>query len=123
MEAQRHAMANHALTLSDMTADAKTGLGMATLELPIAKDGKPFRVLSVALNSHLFQQALASQPMPDTWLSGIIDSEGHDVARVPSGEQLVGQLASEGWRASRHIQGWAEFKSARPTRSSTSIRI
>src|SRR5262249_14195606 len=59
----------------------------------------------------VFLNILGEQGMPNAWLAGIIDENGRFVARVPDNETRVGQLASEGWRNVRHVDGISEFPS------------
>ena len=56
-----------------------------------------------------FLRLLNVQDIPRNWLAGIIDGEGRFIARVPSAE--VGQLASQGWRATKDQPGLFEFPS------------
>ena len=56
-----------------------------------------------------FLRLLSAHDIPRNWLAGIIDGEGRFIARVPS--VPVGQLASEGWRATKDQPGLFESTS------------
>lgn len=111
IEFQRRAVLRRAMVLSDIHVLPLTATRVATIEVPIFKDGKPFRVLAVAMTMRPFLRLLGAQQIPPSWVVGIIDGEGRYVARVPGEEAIVGQFASDGWRATRHQEGEFEFTS------------
>jgi PAS domain S-box-containing protein len=84
---------------------------MATIELPIRKEGLPFRALAVTMDLKGFLRLLNVQKMPDKWLGGIVDTQGNMVARIPDHDQHIGQPASEGWRRAVNHEGMFEFQS------------
>ena len=84
---------------------------VANIEVPIFKDGRPFRGLVVGIRHHEFLPLLSARDIPRNWLASIIDGQGRIIARVPQGAAQVGQLASQGWRATRHGTGLFEFPS------------
>lgn len=110
--AQQQALAQRKLLVSDRIWE---GPGVkrliTTIEVPIFKDGQPFRALAIVMTLEGFQRLLIGQKTPAGWLTGIIDRDGRFLARVPDHERYVGQLASEGWRNIIGEEGLFEFNS------------
>ena len=111
IEAQRRAFATGAPTLSGVRLGPFSNVVVATIEAPVYKDGAPFRALAVAMTTAPFARLMAVRQAPQGWLSGVMDGAGNYVARLPDGERLAGQPASQGWRATRGRAGRAEFAS------------
>ena len=109
--AQQQAMAEGDIVVSPMFVEPDLVEWMATIELPIRKEGLPFRALAVAMDLKGFLRLLNVQKMPDKWLGGIVDTQGNMVARIPDREQHIGQPASEGWRRVANQEGVFEFPS------------
>jgi len=84
---------------------------IANIEVPIFKDGLPFRGLAIIVRHTQFLSLLSAQDIPRNWLVGIIDGQGRFIARVPKGATEVGQLASQGWRAIKDRTGVFEYPS------------
>src|SRR5262245_25365034 len=84
---------------------------VVNIEVPIYKNGQPFRGLLLALRHQHFLHLLNARDIPTSWLAGIIDGQGRFIARVPQGDLKVGQLASEGWRAIKDQTGIFEYPS------------
>lgn len=84
---------------------------VATVDVPVFKDGKPFRCLSIAMPASNYTRLLAQQQLPADWLVGIMDAEGRYISRIPKNATSTGQPASAGWRAHAHETGIAEFAS------------
>ncbi|MGA7328066.1 MAG: PAS domain S-box protein [Rhodomicrobium sp.] len=83
-----------------------------SIEVPIFKNGQPFRALSVAVRVESFFRLLNAQQMPEGWLACIFDHQGRFVARVPGHERNVGHLAPEGFLKVKDQDGIFEFLSA-----------
>jgi PAS domain S-box-containing protein len=66
---------------------------ITTIEVPIFKNGQPFRALSVSVDAQSFIRLLNAQQMPENYLAGITDCQGRYIARVPGDEGNTGQLA------------------------------
>jgi PAS domain S-box-containing protein len=102
-------------TRSTIIADVRIGKvsqeWIVNIEVPVFKNGQPFRVLAVAVKARLFFRLLNEQQIPKDWLACIIDNSGHFVARVPGYERTVGQLAAEGFRQVKDQDGIFEFLS------------
>src|SRR5262249_10708459 len=109
--AQQRAMAKGDIVVSAMFVEPDLVEWMATIELPIRKEGLPFRALAVAMDLKGFLRLLNVQKMPNKWLGGIIDTQGNMVARIPDHDQHIGQPASEGWRRVANHEGVFEFPS------------
>jgi PAS domain S-box-containing protein len=75
------------------------------IEVPIFKNGQPFRELAVAVRAVSFLRLLNDQQIPKNWLAGIVDSQGRFIARVPDNGRYAGQLASESWRKIKDQDG------------------
>jgi len=66
--------------------------------------------VAVALPARNFVEFLSPSDLQSEWLSGVMDQDGRYVARRPGGEAIVGELASEGWRASARNAGIFYFR-------------
>jgi PAS domain S-box-containing protein len=91
--AQRQALKNHSVVVSDVY-QASGQDWMVSTNIPIFRNGEPFRVLALAMNVSGFLDPLVSQEMPKTWRVAIRDSEGRLVTRR-SNERWVGQATSD----------------------------
>ena len=111
IEDQKRALATKAIIISDIMRSPSTQDWVANIEVPIFKNGQPFRGLAVGIPHQEFLPLLSARAIPTNWLAGIIDGEGRFVARVPQGTTEVGQHASEGWRATRGRTGVFEYPS------------
>ena len=105
--AQRRAFSTRSIVISDLFRSPLTQNWIVTIDVPIFKGGQPFRGLAIIMREREFLRLLSAQDIPKNWLAGIIDGEGRFIARVPHAE--VGQLASQGWRATKDQTGLFEF--------------
>jgi signal transduction histidine kinase len=103
IEAERRALSTRSIVITDLFRGALAQDWVASIEVPIFKDGQPFRVLAVIMRQGEFQRLLGAQRIPNTWVADIIDGQGRFIARVPHAE--VGQLSPQGWRASKDQTG------------------
>ena len=108
---QEEAFATRSTVVGGVRRGPVAGEPVATIDVPVFKDGKPFRVLAVTMTTRGFLRLLGGQQIPNNWLAGIIDGDGRFVARVPGNDEHVGTMASEGWRAIRNTDGIYEFRS------------
>src|SRR4029077_8491747 len=92
--AQKEAFETHSIVVSDvfMGPDLRWA---ATSNVPIFKNGEPFRVLGLTMHTRRFLDLLAFQETPKNWIIAIRDTQGRLVVRLPDYESRVGQLASE----------------------------
>ena len=111
LELQRKAFGNRAPVISGIRIGPVSKRWVTTIDVPIFKDGQPFRALVVSMTTDGFVRLFNASNMPKQWLAGIIDGEGHYVARVPGHADLVGKPASEGWRRTAGQDGLSEFLS------------
>ncbi len=107
--AQHRAFSTRSIVITDLMKGPVTQFWFATIQVPIFKDGRPFRGLAIIMRQGEFLRLLRAQDIPKNWLAGIIDGQGRFIARVPHAE--VGTLASEGWRATKDQTGLFEFAS------------
>ena len=84
---------------------------VANIEVPIFKDGQPFRGLAIVMRHREFLRLLNAQDIPRNWLAGIIDGEGRIIARVPRAPRS----------ANSPLKGGAPPKIKRGCSSSTSL--
>jgi len=111
IEVQRHALATNAVVVSDAVLGVLVEDWVVNIEVPIYKNGQPFRGLILALRHQHFLHLLNARDIPTSWLAAIIDGQGRFIARVPKGATELGQLASEGWRATKDRTGIFEYPS------------
>ena len=111
IEAQQRTLATGDTVISDIMQDPIAQDWIVTIEVPIFRDGEPFRGLAVIMRARGFLSLLSARDIPRNWLVGIIDGQGRFIARVPQGATEVGQLASQGWRAINDRSGVFEYPS------------
>jgi signal transduction histidine kinase len=100
--------------LSDVFLSAVTREPIAVLAVPVKRDGRVIWSLQLGMRNQEFSQLLTEHLLPPGWLGGIVDRQGRFLARVPDNERRVGQLASEGWRATIRVrpdESWDRFES------------
>jgi PAS domain S-box-containing protein len=112
MENQRHAFATRSAAVSGIIFGPATSTWGVSIDYPIVKNGQPFRSLTIVISAQRFASLLHPADVPSHWLNGIMDASGRYIARTPDPGNLIGQLASEGWRKSLGQNGIFEF----PTR-------
>ncbi|GLH79648.1 hypothetical protein SSBR45G_45570 [Bradyrhizobium sp. SSBR45G] len=98
-------------SVSDVFTGPNSGEWVATVDVPVFKDGQPFRCLSISMPASNYTRLLAQQELPADWLVGIIDGSGRYVSRIPKNATTTGQPASAGWRANAKAAGITEFPS------------
>jgi signal transduction histidine kinase len=107
--AQRRASSTRSIVITDLIVGAITQKLGAGIEVPIFKNGQPFRGLAIVIRHREFLRLLSAPDIPRNWVTSIIDGEGRFIARAPSAQ--VGQLAAEGHRAVREQAGLFEYAS------------
>src|SRR5262245_53535338 len=83
----------------------------ATANIPIFKDGQPFRTLAITMHTRRFLDLVAFQETPKNWVVAIRDTQGRLVVRLPDHDRRIGQLAFEPVRAVRTQDGLFELVS------------
>jgi signal transduction histidine kinase len=84
------------------------------VRVPVVRSDGVAYVLTAVLGVRAFQRLLVSQQLPADWVSGLVDSQGRLIARVP--DTPAGKMASadylqhvrearEGWYRGRTIEG------------------
>ena len=109
--AMDRAFSTRSIVITDLFRGPLTQDLLANIEVPIFKDGQPFRSLAIVMRHREFLRLLSAQDIPRNWLAAIMDGQGRYIARVPQGSAEVGQLASQGWRAIKDQTGLFEFPS------------
>ncbi len=108
MVSHRKALETGDMVISDVLRGPVTKTWLVTLDFPVFRDGKPFRVMSVVINAGIFGDLLVRQHPPANWLTAIVDARGYFIARYPENGN-VGQPASAGWRAVMDHNGIERF--------------
>ena len=108
---QKRALATGEIVISGVIRSSITQDWVVNIELPIFKNGQPFRGLVLCIGYKEFRPLLSASEIPTNWLAGIMDGEGRFVTRVPKGTTEAGQFASEGWRATKNQTGIFEYAS------------
>ena len=108
---QQRALKSRSILVSDVFFGPVAENWVTTIEVPIFRNGEPYRELAVTMNMDGFLRLLNEQRMPQGWLAGIIDREGHFIARVPYQDRYVGKLASESWRKVKDQDGVFDIRS------------
>lgn len=107
--AQRRAFETGRPALSDVRIGPVLNTPVVSLDIPVFRNEQPFRSIAVTVTPDSFLPLLSATDMPRNWLVGIIDAQGHYVARIPGEPGLVGEPASDGWRATAGREGVFEF--------------
>ena len=108
---QKRAFETKSILVSDIFFGPVAEIWVTTIEVPVFKDGEPYRALAVTMSMDGFLRLLNEQRMPQGWLAGIIDRQGRFIARVPYQESRVGTLASESWRKVKDRDGVFDIRS------------
>src|SRR5262245_42211834 len=108
MAAQNQAFITHSVVVSDVFIGPDQRWA-ATANIPIFKNGEPFRALAVTVHTRRFLDLVAFQEMPKNWVVAIRDSRGRLVVRLPDHDRRVGQLAWERVRATGMRDGLFEL--------------
>jgi PAS domain S-box-containing protein len=108
---ERRAFESRSTVISGVHMGAVSRQWVINVEVPVFKNGRPFRTLAVAVKAESFLRLLNAQHIPRNWLSAIIDGQGRYIVRVPDNETDAGQLTSEGSRSVKGKEGVFEFLS------------
>lgn len=88
--------------------DSSPALGAGVpIRVPVMRDGKVVYVVTAIVRPKAFEDLLRQQRLPEGWISGIVDSNGRFVARLPP--RPAGDLASAAFRAAvlQSPEGWS----------------
>ncbi len=111
MAAQKRAFETHAIAFGGVHISPIRKEWAVSIEMPVFKDGQPFRELAVSIETREFLHLFSDRRLPPNWLGGILDGEGHFIARVPGHVRHSDQLAKD-WREAKDRDGAFEFISA-----------
>src|SRR5229473_6736811 len=104
MAAQNEAFETRSVVVSDVFLGPDQRWA-ATTNIPIFKNGQPFRALAITVHTRRFLDLVAFQDMPKSWLVAIRDTQGRLVVRLPNHDRRFGQLAYERVRAIKDQDG------------------
>ena len=98
LAAQQRAFERRAPQVSGATLGPVRGNWAATVDVPIFREGKPFRSLAIVIDARVFFDLITRQQPPANWRVAIMDTQGIILARSPDNGQYVGKPAAPGWR-------------------------
>jgi PAS domain S-box-containing protein len=108
LDTEERAFESNKTVISDAHLDAGSQQWVVHIEVPIFKDGEPFRTLVAAVKAQSFFRLLNDQHLPRDWIAAILDSQGRFIARATErddDERYIGQLSSESWRKLKDRDG------------------
>jgi signal transduction histidine kinase len=107
--AMHRAFSTRSIVISDLVKSPVSPRWFVTIQVPIFKDGAPFRGLGIIITQDAFLRLLHAQGIPKNWRAGIIDGQGRYIASVPPAE--VGEFAWQGRWAAEEKTGLSEVLS------------
>ncbi len=113
LEFQRRALESGQYQVSDVYTGALLATPVVSVEVPVKRAGKPPLALTVVMDPQIFVSLFEERNLPEGWLAGLIDRNGHFIARSRDHAGTVGKPASGGFRAAarRSREGWNEMMS------------
>ncbi|MGA7327963.1 MAG: HWE histidine kinase domain-containing protein [Rhodomicrobium sp.] len=111
LAAQKQAFETRSPLIGDVRVGNVSKDWIVHIEVPVFKNGQPYRALAVALKTQSILRVLNGQHLPENWLACIVDHQGRFIVRAPGYERSVGQLAAEGFRKVKDQEGIFEFLS------------
>lgn len=113
IELQKRALKTGETQISNVGIGRFTRAPIITIEVPVARPGKPPLGLAMIVDSSAFKMLLDERHLPEGWLAGLIDRNGNFIARSRDHDRTVGRPASEGFRAAARSsrEGWNEMVS------------
>ena len=98
-ELHQRAFATGEPQVSDIFIGRNSGRPVASINVPVFRDGKPLYALAVRLEPQRFRKLLERQHLPADWYAGIVDRKGAIVVRLADPEgHSTGHPTSESWR-------------------------
>lgn len=79
--------------LTDVFVGPVTGKPILALGVPVRRDGRVRYSLSAGIFPNRFASVLTAQNLPKDWISSVLDSQGHIVARTHEMDRFVGRPA------------------------------
>jgi signal transduction histidine kinase/ActR/RegA family two-component response regulator len=95
-----------------------TGRYAVALRLPVIEGPRVAHVLTAVIAPRQFEQLINAQNLPDGWVTGLVDSTGHFIARLPSRSpadvaspqfRAAVAAAGEGWYRGYTVDGFDTF--------------
>ena len=122
VDLQRRAIETGQFQVSGIFNGVLVEAPVVTVEVPVGRKDKPPLVLSVVMRPNVFLTLFEQWNLPEGWLAGLVDQDGHFIARSRNHEQNVGRPASEGFRNAARAAaiGWNELISIEGDRVATS---
>ncbi len=80
------ALETHAIVIGAVPEDSFATTSRIDIEVPIFKDGQPYRLLSVAVNAQAFSHLLNERHLPSNWTAWVADNKGRHIISAPEGE-------------------------------------
>ena len=74
--AMHRAFSTRSIVITDLVKSPVSPRWFVTIQVPIFKDGAPFRGLGIIFTQEAFLPLLQSQAIPKNWRAGIIDGQG-----------------------------------------------
>jgi two-component sensor histidine kinase len=110
---QKRAIDTGQVQISDVFTGALVQSPVVTVEVPVARPGKPALCITIGMEPGIFLSLFEQWNLPEGWLAGLIDRNGYFIARSRNHAQNVGRPASDGFRAAARSapQGWNEMLS------------
>ena len=110
---QKRAIDTGQVQISDVFTGAVVQSPVVTVEVPVARPGKPALCITIGMEPGIFLSLFEQWNLPEGWLAGLIDRNGYFIARSRNHAQNVGKPASDGFRAAARNapQGWNEIVS------------
>uniref|UniRef100_Q07J83 histidine kinase n=1 Tax=Rhodopseudomonas palustris (strain BisA53) TaxID=316055 RepID=Q07J83_RHOP5 len=98
LAAQHTAFTQNRIVISEVFRGHLSQKLVATIEIPIWKDGRPFRALALPMVAEGFLALLNASTIPQNWHVSITDSEGRIATAFPDAERHVSNLISDSQR-------------------------
>jgi signal transduction histidine kinase len=94
--------------IGDMSFDPLTHRPAITIDVPVTRDSRLVYVLSLDIMSTL-PRLLAELDLPQGWVAGVFDREGHMIGRSFDADRFMGQMARPTFLAQMNTEntGWA----------------
>jgi hypothetical protein len=80
--------------LTDVFMGPVTGKPILAMGVPVQQDGKTVYSLNAGIFPQRIANILTGQQLPKAWISAVLDSTGHIVARTHDMDRYVGKLAA-----------------------------
>ena len=80
------------------------------LRAPVLRDGKVVYVVTVVIDPKSVRQTLSSLRMPGSWITFVVNGQGHVVARVPDDPRTIGTPISAQGQAARQRGGGGAYR-------------